>query len=70
MDLLLSRRSIRARRYAKWIRTLLQGALYKSGVVSSCTGKSLDHGVLAVGYTSDYWIVKNSRVYGGKIPNR
>jgi len=33
---------------------------YTSGVVSSCTGKSLDHGVLAVGYTSDYWIVKNS----------
>jgi len=33
---------------------------YKSGIVSSCTGKSLDHGVLAVGYTSDYWIVKNS----------
>jgi len=23
-------------------------------------GKSLDHGVLAVGFTSDYWIVKNS----------
>jgi hypothetical protein len=43
---------------------------YKSGVVSSCTGKSLDHGVLAVGYTSDYWIVKNSRVYGGKVPNQ
>lgn len=33
---------------------------YTGGVVSSCTGKSLDHGVLAVGYTADYWIVKNS----------
>merc|ERR1711918_305337 len=33
---------------------------YTGGIVSSCTGKSLDHGVLAVGYTSDYWIVKNS----------
>merc|ERR1712072_1607582 len=34
--------------------------MYQSGIVSSCTGKQLDHGVLAVGYTSDYWIVKNS----------
>lgn len=33
---------------------------YTGGIVSSCTGKSLDHGVMAVGYTSDYWIVKNS----------
>jgi len=33
---------------------------YTGGVVSSCTGHSLDHGVLAVGYTADYWIVKNS----------
>lgn len=33
---------------------------YTGGIVSSCAGKSLDHGVLAVGYTSEYWIVKNS----------
>merc|ERR1719203_2428326 len=33
---------------------------YKSGIVSNCNGKQLDHGVMAVGYTSDYWIVKNS----------
>merc|ERR1719461_1995953 len=33
---------------------------YTGGVVSSCTGTSLDHGVLIVGYTSEYWIVKNS----------
>merc|ERR1712070_171828 len=33
---------------------------YTSGIVSNCDGTSLDHGVLAVGYTSEYWIVKNS----------
>ena len=34
---------------------------YSSGVIpyGSC-GQSLDHGVLAIGYTDDYWIVKNS----------
>ena len=32
---------------------------YTGGVVSSCKGTSLDHGVLAVGFTADYWIVKN-----------
>ena len=34
---------------------------YKSGVFAdkNC-GSSLDHGVLLVGYTEDYWIVKNS----------
>jgi C1A family cysteine protease len=34
-------------------------ATYKSGIFSSC-GVSLNHAVLIVGYTSSYWIVKNS----------
>merc|ERR1739845_301449 len=37
--------------------------LYGGGVFSGCTGASgadLDHGVQAVGYTKDYWIVRNS----------
>ena len=35
--------------------------MYKSGVVDdTACGTSLNHGVLAVGYTADYWIVKNS----------
>lgn len=51
---------------------------YKSGVIDdeSC-GASLNHGVLAVGYTEDYWIVKNSwgEDWGGRgvsleLPNR
>jgi C1A family cysteine protease len=37
---------------------------YSSGILSSGCGKSLDHGVLVVGYgtasSTDYWIVKNS----------
>jgi C1A family cysteine protease len=33
---------------------------YTSGIISSNCGTSLDHGVLIVGYASNYWIVKNS----------
>jgi C1A family cysteine protease len=33
---------------------------YKQGIFSDC-GSDLDHFVLVVGYTSEYWIVKNSR---------
>ena len=35
--------------------------MYKTGVVdSTACGTSLNHGVLAVGYAADYWIVNNS----------
>ena len=35
--------------------------MYKSGVIdSTACGTSLNHGVLAVGYAADYWIIKNS----------
>lgn len=33
---------------------------YRTGVFDSTCGTKLDHGVLAVGYTSQAWIVKNS----------
>merc|ERR1712146_449427 len=33
---------------------------YTSGVFDGKCGTSLDHGVLVVGYSDDYWIVKNS----------
>jgi C1A family cysteine protease len=32
---------------------------YTSGIFNNC-GTSLDHGVIAVGYTSTYWYVRNS----------
>jgi len=32
---------------------------YTGGIFSNC-GTSLDHGVLLAGYTSTYWLVKNS----------
>jgi cathepsin L len=34
--------------------------LYKSGILTASCGDSLDHGVLAVGYDSSAWKVKNS----------
>jgi C1A family cysteine protease len=34
--------------------------LYKSGVFTGECGTNLDHGVLVVGYSTDYYIVKNS----------
>jgi len=33
---------------------------YSGGVYNGRCGQSLDHAILAVGYTSTYWIVKNS----------
>ena len=33
---------------------------YSGGVFDAPCGTNLDHGVLVVGYTADYWIVKNS----------
>ena len=33
---------------------------YASGVYDGACGTKLDHGVLVVGFTADYWIVKNS----------
>merc|ERR1712118_180627 len=33
---------------------------YSGGVITSGCGTNLDHGVTAVGYTSSYFIVKNS----------
>lgn len=32
---------------------------YRGGIFSSC-GTALNHGVLATGYTADYWTIKNS----------
>lgn len=33
---------------------------YNGGVMTDCISQSMDHGVLAVGVTPDYWVVKNS----------
>eukprot|EP01063_Lacrimia_lanifica_P028656 TRINITY_DN4228_c0_g1_i1.p1 TRINITY_DN4228_c0_g1~~TRINITY_DN4228_c0_g1_i1.p1 ORF type:complete len:212 (+),score=89.58 TRINITY_DN4228_c0_g1_i1:2-637(+) len=33
---------------------------YSGGVMDNCGGVGLDHGVLAVGYADDYWVIKNS----------
>ena len=32
---------------------------YTGGILNSC-GTSINHGIIAVGYTSDYYIIKNS----------
>jgi len=32
---------------------------YRSGIFSNCA-TAVNHGVLAVGYTGDYWLIKNS----------
>ena len=32
---------------------------YQSGVMDNCANKQVSHGVLAVGVTPDYWIIKN-----------
>ena len=34
--------------------------MYTGGIISSGCGKKLDHGVLAVGYGENYFIIKNS----------
>lgn len=33
---------------------------YRGGILSGCAGRQLDHGVLMVGYGSNFWKVKNS----------
>lgn len=33
---------------------------YTGGMFLDCTSDELDHAVLVVGYTKDYWYVKNS----------
>ena len=39
---------------------------YKSGVIQNCGGGDINHAVLAVGYTSEYWIIKNSWGWSGE----
>lgn len=34
--------------------------MYQGGILTGSCGSNLDHGVLAVGYGEDYWLVKNS----------
>ncbi|KAJ9454511.1 Cruzipain [Diplonema papillatum] len=33
---------------------------YSGGIMTTCFGRSIDHAVLIVGFTREYWIVKNS----------
>ena len=33
---------------------------YEKGIFDNCSGKQINHAVVLVGYTRDYWLVRNS----------